>query len=1511
MALLALCCLGAALFGLSSASGLGRGEETGQAPLYGMIRPPANVPPERRSPQLARLDPATLRPLAGRRLTVSGHGLPVRSPDGRSLLFVDYESPRLRVVDLARMRSRASFRLPIGVGWRVREAAWLTADHVVVLTQKNRGAYHQIVGERMLLVVDPFTGHVLARRPFADVRALRETHTSAGRLVLVLGGWRGHSGRVGLAVVDGAGQVRSTDVVLGPISGRNLPTFSIDPTGERALLLAAGSPLAEIDLATLDVTRHDVTGGGPVFGSASFSSRGVVWLDATTAAVSGVNVLDNHGFETTTPVGVALLDTTTWQARLIDRTASQTAASNGIVLAYGAQEAAVGGHQQRIGLGLRAYDAGGRLLWTRYPKKTVSLSTVRDRLLAQIVPPRPPWTFPLPGELLDLHSGKRLGAAPRVAVLPEAPAAQRRTAAMPAAQPALQVSGDGTSFHADVRDDVTRIVAVRVDGTEQPLAPEGGAVQYDTASPDDAVRELRAYVADQLVSDVTLAASCGGLLGPCTAAVATQSSMPEYAFLAELPPGATTLTRIDPRTLLPVGKRLVIRPGFGYSYGRSPNGRYLAIADRDAPWLRIIDLRTMRMVRHLNLGGPAGSSARIVAWLDDDRLAALTQRLSEPTHRYVRNRAITYADPLAGRVFGRHPITDKLALHGWGVSAGRLVVMLRSSEGKGSTVTLVVADAGGRVREAEIEVGRRGGALQFVGFALEPSAERAFLLRPALKQDTPPVIAVDLDTMAATEHQLRVLDPERERATAFGLGPFPSAFGEHQLLAMSTVAASSRVDSDIYPAAGVFAIDTQEWTAKRIDDRATYFKTRGDRLVTYGRSASPADARKRPGGTGVTVYDAAGAEIAHLYGASAFSNVELAGHYGHVLTAPSRTKRLAFDAQNGKALGMLPRLRRYVVVLDPPPAPSRHSSAVPSAPSPSGHDPAAFDRAARPSDALPTWFHHHGHPPGTVTESRLLARYVDGRHRVYRLFVYHVRSVDGLQTCTALIVLTGFGGGCSPSPLFQAGRSLVSGSGGVLYGIAAPGVGAVKAQALHGHRTMRLTSDGGFIHDCHRHDGCHCIISALSAYDTNGTEIDRIELPSMGCTRRGRTAAAGRAARAPGAYSFSHVGRRIRTRRSHRSFFFHRRAIVFLVASRSGSSFYRISPAGSGFTCFGNGSATRPGEVGVLDCPDRVGDRPLIEFNGGVAIAPSTGRVAGPSTADGFAADGVATIEARDADDNVLATVSPKNNVYAFPTPLPKGVTKLVALDDAGRVLPNRAGRTQHAPPYLFGPRIGRVKPTFLRSPVTRVVARGVIVTLGRNGVVLFDATHAEPLVSRRALAAKSKNVTYACFRVTNPTRADSTGLLHQYLPQLAVHVRGLGAALDGCEIQGGQGHRWRDQYGTHALVEAAFTPAGRRFFADRAAARDLTLFLRSSLTQRTRHLTGDALRAALTRAYGRRIVALRSPAASPPVGQLGYWADGARTIFVERSETGTRFFVELSNGQIRRHNLGSLGGAF
>lgn len=164
-------------------------------------------------------------------------------------------------------------------------------------------------------------------------------------------------------------------------------------------------------------------------------------------------------------------------------------------------------------------------------------------------------------------------------------------------------------------------------------------------------------------------------------------------------------------------------------------------------------------------------------------------------------------------------------------------------------------------------------------------------------------------------------------------------------------------------------------------------------------------------------------------------------------------------------------------------------------------------------------------------------------------------------------------------------------------------------------------------------------------------------------------------------------------------------------------------------------------------------------------------------------------------------------------------------------------------------------------------------VTAGANGAVLFDARSAEEVVSRFA----GKSVTYVCFRMGDGG-ARALGHWGGYAPTVGLRYLGLRTPFDGCEVQGSSGHRWLDRLGSHSAVEVASTAAATRYFEDRAAARDLALFVRSGKVQRLRRLSGDRLAQALAREYGSRIARLAGERRAPALRQHRL-LDGGRPI--------------------------------
>ena len=190
-------------------------------------------------------------------------------------------------------------------------------------------------------------------------------------------------------------------------------------------------------------------------------------------------------------------------------------------------------------------------------------------------------------------------------------------------------------------------------------------------------------------------------------------------------------------------------------------------------------------------------------------------------------------------------------------------------------------------------------------------------------------------------------------------------------------------------------------------------------------------------------------------------------------------------------------------------------------------------------------------------------------------------------------------------------------------------------------------------------------------------------------------------------------------------------------------------------------------------------------------------------------------------------------------------------------------------------------------APVQRGSAGGVTVTVGANRVAEFDLAGANASV-RKLIASPGRGL--ACFKFVRyhevaPFEMGGTGL--GIAKGDRISLNGLPAPYDGCEVQGGYGHTWPDRNGSHSAVEIPFTARARHFFADRAAARDLALYVRS----RAHHgLDG--------------ITALVSSTAPLPADTIGFVRGAAGTTYVERSTTGKRFAVTVLGTKVTRQNV-------
>lgn len=268
----------------------------------------------------------------------------------------------------------------------------------------------------------------------------------------------------------------------------------------------------------------------------------------------------------------------------------------------------------------------------------------------------------------------------------------------------------------------------------------------------------------------------------------------------------------------------------------------------------------------------------------------------------------------------------------------------------------------------------------------------------------------------------------------------------------------------------------------------------------------------------------------------------------------------------------------------------------------------------------------------------------------------------------------------------------------------------------------------------------------------------------------------------------------------------------------------------------------------------------------------------------------------------------PKNRLIGSGRP-----TAFVLTDRYGKLLARDAVKSGNIEPVF--PRLQSVPhralvpaklPTSPSPPFQRGTGDGTSVLVGANGFAVFDTRRApvDRFPARRATAM------YSCFRLTkefgiagvaggnasgaSPIRA--RGDVRVYL--------NTAGPFDGCEASSQVGHTWPDRLGSHAAVEIPLTPRGRLYFTDRAAARDLALFIHSARLRDAWTSGGRELVTRLTAKFGTQLTQLPSPAAPLAPGRLGYSLVPNGATFVETSPTGKRFAVTIAHRWITHQNL-------
>ena len=394
---------------------------------------------------------------------------------------------------------------------------------------------------------------------------------------------------------------------------------------------------------------------------------------------------------------------------------------------------------------------------------------------------------------------------------------------------------------------------------------------------------------------------------------------------------------------------------------------------------------------------------------------------------------------------------------------------------------------------------------------------------------------------------------------------------------------------------------------------------------------------------------------------------------------------------------------------------------------------------------------------------------------------------------------------------------------------------------------------------------------------------------------------------------------------------------VELIAKRNSHAFYVIRRS-DGRLCYSIGDVrkkltpaqaeanTRFGGGGCIDpriFPSKA--LPVLDFSFfSYRPGDAESRLAG---LQGFAADPVARIGVIGRDNRIVFSVPVENNVYTAGKKGIAGARGIVALDKDAKVLwvqcmaggrapaaqfpSGGCGKYKNSPQPVVPSTAQPQKPVKPRGPVivqrgsgdgTTVLVRGAKITADFGGV--SSETH-------RLLATRGR-ITLGCFKlvtVGGKPYTTGAGASKPFTTVLQIRLFSPDSAsvapFDGCTATGAYGHTWNDAHGTHDAVEIPLTPRGRRFFAERAAARDIAWLARARVFHNIRYARQPLNTHEVARRLGRHVIPLGSPEATPPTGKLGIWLGEPRHIvLVERATTGRRLYLELRHGVKYRTNL-------
>jgi hypothetical protein len=355
----------------------------------------------------------------------------------------------------------------------------------------------------------------------------------------------------------------------------------------------------------------------------------------------------------------------------------------------------------------------------------------------------------------------------------------------------------------------------------------------------------------------------------------------------------TLVAPVDRRTLKP-GVPFADLGEYHDTWSLSPDRR-LAAFGISAPGeaarigIRVLDLGTFAVVRDIE----TGIAAEAVGWVAPDRLVA-----------FLQSGELVVVDPRGGQELARQTLGLSCPLPPPNAVTPLGFVMVLSV---GSAARLVLADAQGTVRTRElrrIASGMAFGLCPELGLAVDQARLVAYVVGAHA-----PVAEIDLRTMRARNHRIAPSPRLLTVRGCEGCGADLRAvwLGDDRL----AVAGHHQPARRRARPAGAIMVDTRDWTARTIAERAGAVLRAGDDLLVYdGRHPG---GRPRHGG-GLAVFDRAGRHRFTVLRGERVGDVRVADTRAYVRS--TRGLRVV-DLRRGRVIARLRGGRRDIDLIAP------------------------------------------------------------------------------------------------------------------------------------------------------------------------------------------------------------------------------------------------------------------------------------------------------------------------------------------------------------------------------------------------------------------------------------------------------------------------------------------------------------------------------------------------------------------------------------------------------------------